>query len=85
MKKSNNSMWLRSSRMEDNNQLNMDIFGYEEPERAPYDDFLLRRSTRQRGFGFMNFDLENSKANPGINSIFGHSINKTNSKALFTE
>lgn len=69
--------------MDDNNPLNMDIFGMEEAERQPLDDFLLRRSTRQKSFNFMNFDLENSKHMPGVNSIFAHSINRT--KGLFAE
>jgi hypothetical protein len=74
-------MFLRSSKMEDNN---MDIFGYEE-ERHP-DDFMLRRSTRQRSYGYMNFDLENSKNfQPGLNSLFAHSIVGTNSKGIFSD
>lgn len=65
--------------------LEMDIFGLEEADRQP-DDFLLRRSTRQRSYGFMNFDLENSKTfQPGLNSLFAHSILGTNSKGLFSE
>ena len=36
----------------------------------------------------MNFDLENSRhsrARPDLNSVFGHSMIRTNSKGLFDE
>ena len=29
------------------------------------------------------FDLDNSRVNFGLNSVFGHSLNRTNSRGLF--
>lgn len=31
------------------------------------------------------FDLDNSRVNFGLNSVFGHSLNRTNSRGLFGE
>jgi hypothetical protein len=91
MQKSQKSMWLRSSRNEDRNQFqedpnqfNQEIFGYEEmggEPMAPGD--LLRRSSRLRSLGYMNFDLDNSHGPPNLNSLFAHSIVRTSSRGLF--
>ena len=85
MNKSHRSIWLRSSRV-DEQPLNLDIFGLEEEPERQQDDFLLRRSTRQRSYGYMNFDLDHSKTfQPGLNSLFANSSLGTNSKGLFSE
>ena len=82
----NHSMWLRSSGMGAGPmKMHDEIFDYDaqEDQQAPGD--ILRRSTRQRSLGYMNFDLENSRAPPNLSSLFAHSMIKTNSKGLFSE
>lgn len=83
MNKSRNSMWLRSSRVNEPNRNYDEIFDYGDlnNDQAPPSD-LLRRSTRMRSGNFMNFDIDNSRIN-GLSGIFGQEMFRTNSRGLF--
>ena len=56
----NNSMWLRSSGIGAGPyRVHDEIFDYDaqEQQHQPPSDLLLRRSTRLKSLGYMNFDL----------------------------